>query len=222
MAITTTVRPTFANGPSAGRFRKTAAVFPGFATTGLPPTFGRPSVPGTWVPLDPDRSGAVESERRGIDPGGPGGSATDPGGGGGGAARIDIGGMDCERWQGMGKGGAAPPLTGRGGSGGEADEGGRGGGEGCRGKAGGGGGRGQGRRGRPLILLGRILRHGDLGPQLEFRQILRLGIGGRDWLRKRETPGGGGGRGNGRLRDCNVGNGLRQRCVGKVQSRLQA
>src|ERR1035438_10926270 len=80
MAITTTVRPTFANGPSAGRFRKTAAVSPGFATTGLPPTFGRPSVPGTWVPLDPDRSGAVESERRGIDPGGPGGSATDPGG----------------------------------------------------------------------------------------------------------------------------------------------
>src|ERR1035438_7757261 len=119
MAITTTVRPTFANGPSAGRFRKTAAVFPGFATTGLPPTFGRPSVPGTWVPLDPDRSGAVESERRGIDPGGPGGSATDPGGGGGGAARIDIGGMDCERWPGMGKGGAAPPLTGRGGGGGE-------------------------------------------------------------------------------------------------------
>src|ERR1019366_4830025 len=128
MAITTTVRPTFANGPSAGRFRKTAAVFPGFATTGLPPTFGRPSVPGTWVPLDPDRSGAVESERRGIDPGGPGGSATDPGGGGGGAARIDIGGMDCERWPGMGKGGAAPPLTGRGGSGGEGDDGGRGGG----------------------------------------------------------------------------------------------
>src|ERR1039457_2489444 len=160
MAITTTVRPTFANGPSAGRFRKTAAVFPGFATTGLPPTFGRPSVPGTWVPLDPDRSGAVESERRGIDPGGPGGSATDPGGGGGGAARIDIGGMDCERWPGMGKGGAgppppgrgggggvggaggvgrgggAPPRTGRGGSGGEADEGGRGGEEDCRGKAG--------------------------------------------------------------------------------------
>src|ERR1017187_4946873 len=122
MAITTTVRPTFANGPSAGRFRKTAAVFPGFATTGLPPTCGRPSVPVTWVPLDPDRSGAVESERRGIDPGGPGGSATDPGGGGGGAARIDTGGMDCERWPGMGKGGAAPPLTGRGGGGGEAGE----------------------------------------------------------------------------------------------------
>src|ERR1017187_1089773 len=190
MAITTTVRPTFANGPSAGRFRKTAAVFPGFATTGLPPTFGRPSVPGTWVPLDPDRSGAVESERRGIDPGGPGGSATDPGGGGGGAARIDIGGMDCERWPGMGKGGAAPPLTGRGGSGGEAEEGGRGGEEDCRGKAGEEDDGGRGGGGAPLYSWGGYCATVILGRSLNFGRSSDSGSAAAARLERRTTGAG--------------------------------